>query len=118
MGLSDFEKPVFDFFFISKKSGLSKKLKVSTLDIWIKRIHSKVPKLWVIIVLICPLVATATACKCVIRLNWIYYCNDCQDFFIAPYFDHSHLSLFSFNKFNWNIKIFKNGKLEHTNREN
>ena len=44
-GLSNFEEQVFDF---PKKSGLSKKLKVSTLDIRIKQSglkvsHSKVP---------------------------------------------------------------------------
>ena len=48
-GLSNFEKPVFDFLcYIQKKSGLSKKLKVSTLDIRTKQselkvFHSKVP---------------------------------------------------------------------------
>ena len=48
-GLSNFEKPVFDFLYLyPKKSGLSKKLKVSTLDIQIKQSglkisHSKVP---------------------------------------------------------------------------
>ena len=37
-GLSNFEKPVFDFTVLyPKESGLSKKLKVSTLDIWIKQ---------------------------------------------------------------------------------
>ena len=48
-GLSNFEKPVFDFSVLyPKKSGLSKKLKVSTLNIRIKQSglkvsHSKVP---------------------------------------------------------------------------
>ena len=48
-GFSNFDKPVFDFlYYIQKKSGLSKKLKVSTLDIRIKQSglkvsHSKVP---------------------------------------------------------------------------
>ena len=47
--LSSFEKPVFDFSVLyPKKSELSKKLKVSTFDIWIKQSglkvsHSKVP---------------------------------------------------------------------------
>ena len=41
--LYNFEKPVFDFSVLySKKSGLSKKLKVSTLDIRIKQSGSKV----------------------------------------------------------------------------
>ena len=48
-GHSNFEKPVFDFSVLyPKKSGLSKKLKVFTLDIGIKQSvlkvsHSKVP---------------------------------------------------------------------------
>ena len=48
-GLSSFENPVFDFSVLyPKKSGSSKKLKVSTLDIRIKQLglkvsHSKVP---------------------------------------------------------------------------
>ena len=41
-GLSNFEKPVFNLSTISKKSGLSKKLKVATLDIQIKRSGLKV----------------------------------------------------------------------------
>ena len=42
-GLYNFEKPVFDFSVLySKKSGLSKKLKVSTLDIRIKQSGLKV----------------------------------------------------------------------------
>ena len=41
--LSNFEKPVFDFSVLyPKKSGLSKKLKVSTLDIRIKQSGLKV----------------------------------------------------------------------------
>ena len=40
-GLSNFEKPEFDFS-VLKKSGLSKKLKVSTLDIRIKQSGLKV----------------------------------------------------------------------------
>ena len=49
-GLSNFEKPVFDFSVLyPKKSGLSKKLIVSTLEIWIqqsglKLSHSKVSR--------------------------------------------------------------------------
>jgi len=49
-GLSNFEKPVSDFSVLyPKKSGLRKKLKVSTLDIRIKQSglkvsHSKVPR--------------------------------------------------------------------------
>ena len=48
-GLSSFEKPVFDFFVLyPNKSGLSKKLKASTMDIrtklsGLKVSHSKVP---------------------------------------------------------------------------
>ena len=43
-GLSNFEKPVFDFSVLyPKKSGLSKKLKVSTLDIRIKKSGLKFP---------------------------------------------------------------------------
>ena len=42
-GLSNLEKPVFDFSVLyPKKSGLSKKLKVSTLDIRIKQSGLKV----------------------------------------------------------------------------
>jgi len=42
-GLSNFEKPEFDFSVLyPKKSGLSKKLKVSTLDIRIKQSGLKV----------------------------------------------------------------------------
>ena len=42
-GLSNFEKPVFDFSVLyPKKSGLRKKLKVSTLDIRIKQLELKV----------------------------------------------------------------------------
>ena len=48
-GLSNFDKPVFDFSVVySKTSALSKKLKVFTFDILIKKLglqvsHSKVP---------------------------------------------------------------------------
>ena len=43
-GLSNFDKPVFNLSAITKKSGLSKTLKVSTLDIQIKRSGLKVSK--------------------------------------------------------------------------